>query len=72
MAFKISEMMKITILNFPSKHTPTFPTNNHHVYFHDVSDEVKDYLKDVPWLSQFLCRVGKKKEQNPDATLLYV
>lgn len=39
--FKISEMMKITILNFPSKHTPTFPTNNH-VYFHDVSDEVKD------------------------------
>lgn len=42
MAFKISEMMKITILNFPSKHTPTFPTNNHHVYFHDVSDEVKD------------------------------
>lgn len=32
----ISEMMKITTWNFPSKHMPTFPTNNQHGYFHDV------------------------------------
>lgn len=42
--FEISELMKTTTWNFPSKHMPTFPTNNYLGYFHDVFDEVKDKL----------------------------